>query len=153
MTQQQLKEILHYNPNTGAFTWKICPRKSIKEGSIAGRLSRYIQIQYKGKKYYAHRLAWLYMYGKLPKNQIDHINRDKTDNRISNLRDVTHFENQQNQERKSICYINYRELTKRWIVTLSRSYNKGNTKYLGSFKEEAKAIKRAAVITNKYGKA
>ncbi len=153
MTQEKLKEILHYNPDNGIFTWLINANYSNKKGTVAGRLSKYYQIQYKNKKYYSHRLAWLYIYGEHPKNQIDHINRDKTDNRISNLRDITDQENKMNKENLSVCYINYKSSAKRWIVTLSRSYNNGKTKHIASLKTEVEAINVAIKITREYGKA
>lgn len=101
ITQELLKEYLHYDPETGIFTWikKTGPRMNIKVGSEAGRImvSGYVSIGLFGKGYRAHRLAWLYVYGTFPINTIDHINGIKTDNRIANLRDVTHFQNVRNQ--------------------------------------------------------
>ena len=91
ITQERLKEVLKYNSETGEFTRKIAKGGKIKDSS------GYILISVDGEKYYAHRLAWLYMYGEFPKNSIDHINKIKDDNHLYNLRDVTSIENQRNR--------------------------------------------------------
>jgi len=88
-----------YNKETGLFISKIPIKGSgRKVGSIAGchTSHRYIRIRILGKCYYAHRLAWLFVYGYLPK-QLDHINGDCHDNRISNLREVTQSQNNANR--------------------------------------------------------
>jgi hypothetical protein len=98
ITQEELKESLDYNPETGLFTWKIKPRLRSEAGDIAGTYALgYISICYRQKFYRAHRLAWLYIYGEWPENQIDHINRIRDDNRICNLRLSTNSENGQNK--------------------------------------------------------
>lgn len=95
VTQDQLKELLHYDPETGVFTNKVTRNPRAKQGAIAGSLNTlgYVVIQISMQKIHAHRLAWLYVYGCWPKNQIDHINRIRNDNRLCNLRDVTSSEN------------------------------------------------------------
>ena len=93
ITAEELRSILHYDPLTGVFT-RIRSAHPNRVGAVVGSASHgYIRIRLLGKCYPAHRLAWLYVYGTWPKNQIDHINRNRSDNRIANLRDVT---NQQN---------------------------------------------------------
>ena len=99
LTQSDLKEKIHYNPETGNFTWRIKINGNTNVGSTAGSTSnsnKYRQIRINGVYYGAHRLAWLYVYGNYPKGQIDHINGVRLDNRIANLRDVSQFENQKN---------------------------------------------------------
>lgn len=99
MTQKELKKELHYNPETGIFTRKISRNNKVKVGEVAGGkdVNGYIIIRVFGKNYKAHRLAWLYVYGEWPLKEIDHINRDESDNRIKNLRDVSRAVNQQNR--------------------------------------------------------
>ena len=97
LTQERLKELLHYDPETGFFT-NIKARPKIKVGSIAGCKNKqgYLVIMCDGKLYLSHRLAWLYVYGYFPENHIDHINRVRTDNRISNIRKADPSQNRQN---------------------------------------------------------
>jgi len=101
VSQKRLKEILHYDPNTGVFTWKVRVSNRVKIGDVAGvldssRNTPYIRMQVDSKKYFAHRLAWLYVYGTFPEFEIDHINRSGSDNRIANLRDVNTSYNMRN---------------------------------------------------------
>lgn len=94
LTQEYLKTILEYDSNTGIFTW-VYSKGNKKNGDKAGTKTydNYLAISLNRKKYQAHRLAWLYVYGTWPSNQIDHINGIRDDNRIENLRDVTFREN------------------------------------------------------------
>ena len=88
ITQKHLKEILDYNTETGIWTWRVNQARRIKIGQRAGTIisdgHRHIGIS--GKFYKAHRLAWLYMTGEFPKDEIDHINGVPDDNRWCNLR-------------------------------------------------------------------
>lgn len=97
LTQQALKSLLRYDPETGAFTW-LHRRGSVKAGDEAGSVGvdGYLGIKVEGRRCSSHRLAWLYMTGCWPAAQIDHINRVKTDNRFCNLREATCSENHHN---------------------------------------------------------
>jgi citrate synthase len=95
LTAQRLKEVLHYDADTGQFTR--LPANGRNGKHCVGTIHRgYLIIDISYKKYKAHRLAWLYVHGEWPNDQIDHINGDKVDNRISNLRAATPSQNKQN---------------------------------------------------------
>lgn len=99
LTQNKLKELLNYDPETGIFTWKISTSPYIKVGRVTGTAptKRYIQIGINRRYYLAHRLAWLWMTGSWPSSDIDHINTDRSDNRFSNLREATNGQNSMNR--------------------------------------------------------
>lgn len=103
LTIQELKENLHYNPETGVFT-RTKNSYRLRVGDVVkGKSASYISICVNNVSYYAHRLAWLYMTGEIPKGMIDHINGNRLDNRICNLRDVSNTENIHNQTRAHSC--------------------------------------------------
>lgn len=99
ITQERLKQLLDYDPDTGEFTWKLDRSGTVLAGSVAGTVksSGYIDIRVDGKLYKAHRLAWLYFYGYLPEYFIDHINNNRRDNKIINLRSASKLQNSHNR--------------------------------------------------------
>lgn len=101
LTQEYLKKKVHYNPETGVFTWLwVFTRGKHRTGFRAGSLSNkhgYRSIVIDGVAYKEHRLAWLYVYGHWPDNILDHINGDRADNRISNIRLATRKLNAENR--------------------------------------------------------
>jgi hypothetical protein len=99
-TYRRVNKLLSYDPLTGILTWKIARMRGHVPGVIAGSPSRdgYWTIMVDGKAYKAHRLAWLLHTGKWPKDQLDHINRVRDDNRIENLRPANASLNQINSE-------------------------------------------------------
>lgn len=98
LTQSSLMEVLHYDPNTGVFTWRVSSARRIKVGDVAGRqiTGGYWRIHIRGKGYPAHHVAWLYVFGVWPKDKLDHINQCRLDNRIENLREADGSLNRQN---------------------------------------------------------
>lgn len=101
LTAERLRSLLSYNAETGVFVWLVSTNGRIKVGDIAGSFNNkgYIAIGCDGKEHKAHRLAWLWQYGVWPKDQIDHRDGDKSNNRLANLREATNADNQQNKRR------------------------------------------------------
>jgi len=155
MTQEQLKEALHYNPETGVFTWTSDRNNRTKKGSTAGSkdVKGYIKIRLQGKTYRAHRLAFLYVTGKFPKDQVDHINHERDDNKWCNLREVTNAENHRNQR------LDKRNISGTTGVTLNKKEGKwrvriqvrGRELLLGNFHKMEDAIKARHEANIKYG--
>lgn len=148
ISQKKLKELLWYDPESGKFHWRES-RGRVCAGQVAGALCRgYVVIRVDGILYRAHRLAWLYYHGKMPANEIDHINRDKSDNRICNLRAATSAENKQNlslkQSNKSgvagVCFDTTRN---KWAVNIRFD---GRRMHVGRYDNfsEAVAVRKAA---------
>jgi hypothetical protein len=108
-----VKDLLDYDPHTGVFTWKLSAGVK-KAGSIAGSSKGgcgYIRISLAKVSYRAHRLAWFYVYGEWPSLHVDHINRNRQDNRISNLRLVTQQQNLQNMSKRLKKACTYKGVT------------------------------------------
>lgn len=150
---KDLKKSFYYDPSTGVFT-RIKNVSQCKIGDVAGSLMKigYLRISFKNKSYLAHRLAWLYMTGKLPKNEIDHINGIKTDNRWCNLREATRSENSMNKpiqknNTSNFPGVSFIKSTKKW-----RAYAKLNKKqiWLGSYETALKAYEVYKEFTMKH---
>ena len=149
LSAEEVRAALTYEPETGVFTWAIAtPGHSV--GMPAGAVDHkgYLRIQIGGRKYAAHRLAWIYVHGHWPPDQIDHMNGVRSDNRIANLREATNAENGQNLKLKKSNKSGFRGVTwdkgrKAWCAQLmhKRKQNK-----LGFFStpEEANAAYLAA---------
>lgn len=102
LSADRLREVVHYDPDTGVFTRKVRLAQRHKAGDRAdfrinhGGMTGYRRLSVDRKRYLAHRCAWLYVHGEWPEHDIDHVNGDKSDNRIANLRDVPNMVNRQN---------------------------------------------------------
>lgn len=135
-TQAEIKRLLHYDPQTGIFK-RIVTSGGCTPGSVAGTFDSfgYLQIRVGGRKYLAHRLAWLYVNGEFPEWDLDHINQNKADNRISNLREATRSQNRQNcglQKNNTSGFrgVSWNSLFKCWVARIGLN---GNRKCLGYF--------------------
>lgn len=127
----RLRELVNYDPITGVFTWK-AKRKRCSPDTRAGgqHPAGYVYIRLDDRAYAAHRLAWLYVYGTWPLLSIDHINRCKSDNRIENLREVTHTKNMQNKTYRTAKLMGARKRNGRWVAELGFD---GETYRMGRF--------------------
>ena len=138
MDQKELKRIVHYEPETGKMTWK-APRQRCVIGSDVGVITKlgYRRVCLNGRKYQAHRLAWLYVYGEMPSGQIDHKNRDGLDNRLCNLRLATPSQNQANKGMRidntsSVKGVAWDKARQKWKATISVN---GKSICLGRFEK------------------
>ncbi len=133
-----IKQKLNYDPNTGVFTWRTSNRQ-VKRGSRAGSPTSdgYRAIRLKGKLYFEHRLAHLWVNEYETENFIDHKNGNRTDNRIENLREVSPRCNTQNTaKRASKTTSKYKGVVfngEKWIAYIEIA---GKRKYLGRFDSE-----------------
>lgn len=167
ITKQLLNELVHYNPETGAFTLLYRDRIHFKSDGrhkhwndrFAGRLAGYVRcngyvfITILDKKYRAHRLAWLYMTGEFPSDQIDHINGIRSDNRWSNLRSVTNEINAKNQKRKKnnssgVTGVWWSKQKRKWVAEIMVNYKKI---HIGLFSEIEKATAARKEAEKMYG--
>jgi HNH endonuclease/AP2 domain len=103
LTQQELKSVLHYDEETGLWTWLQSTSFRVRVGAAAGyrRSDGYLCIRLNTKLYLAHRLAWLYVRGHWPTANIDHVDGDKSNTRFGNLRSATQAQNTYNQRLKA----------------------------------------------------
>jgi hypothetical protein len=99
LSQGRLRELLRYEEHSGVFTWMVTRTGKARAGSVAGRLTNhgYRQIQIDGRYYHAHRLAFVYMLGRWPEQQVDHKDGVRDHNAWGNLREATPAENGQNR--------------------------------------------------------
>ena len=153
LTQEYLKSILDYDLDTGVFTWKVNKSQSTKAGDVAGWVcDGYRGIEINNKGYKAHRLAWLYVYGEMPKNLIDHIDNNRSNNRISNLREATYQSNSENYKtpktnKSGVKNVSWYKNLNKWVVSMSIKKTK---KTIGYFDDLELAELVAVEARNKY---
>ena len=151
LTYERLVEVLDYCPATGVFTWKktLSPRGVMGAQAGSVKPSGYRVIHVDSWNYMAQRLAWLYFYGFWPTHFVDHENRMRDDNRITNLRDVPQLLNRHNTEaassRNKSGFLGVVE-TKKGRFRARITYPGKKNHYLGTFDtpEEAHAAFMAA---------
>ena len=145
ITAETLRELLRYEPETGNFTWRVRPANNMRAGDAAGCLSKrdgYRSIRLLGRYYLEHRLAWLYVNGEWPAEEIDHLNRVRSDNRIANLRLATKAENKQNTSLRRDSAsghkgISWHKRDQKWVAEIKLH---GKKHYLGGFNNINDAI-------------
>lgn len=152
ITQERLKELLHYDPASGLFTWKVHRNNRVTVGSVCGKNSNtYIRISINRQFYMAHRLAFLYMEGAFPPWHVDHINHNETDNRWCNLRKVSPSENARNRRKCSrntsgVTGVHWKQ--GKWCV---RIFTGGRHIHIGWSNNLQKAAEMRRHAEEKYG--
>lgn len=149
LSQDTIHQIINYDPDTGIVTPKIGVRAKPRINSFG-----YLTFYYQGRRYKLHRLIWCYYYGHMPMNNIDHINGDKLDNRIANLRDVPQSVNAKNQK------LNIKNTSKYPGVYTDSKYGSswkaritidGKTVHLGWFATYEDAVRARKDAEQKHG--
>jgi hypothetical protein len=148
LTAQRLRDLFDYDPETGILSRRIKCGKGLP-GPVGWPVRGHLAVQVDAYNHYVHRLAWLHYYGEWPKEQIDHINGDKHDNRIANLRDVPRGHNQQNFRKPNrnntsgFLGVSWFRKTGRWTASITVD---GRRKCIGYYatKEDAYAAYVAA---------
>lgn len=156
LDQSRLKEILHYDPETGVFTWLKPTSNRVRAGAVCDTVGPlgYVVIGVLGKRLYAHRLAWLYMTGEWPSDQVDHANCVRLDNRWSNLRVAGKAKNMQNigiraNNTSGFTGVGFHEQSGRWRAYIAED---GRTIHLGLFDTIEMAVQvREIAAREQYG--
>jgi len=154
ITQEYLKDLLSYDPDTGVFTWIKTKSNRCVAGNQAGYLMKhgYRSVQVNGKLYTEHRLAWLYMYGYLPRGMVDHKNGNRADNRIDNLRLAGQSQQNANQKMRKDNTSGFRGVTydtrrKKYFAQTSISGQHIFLGYFNNAEDAARAYNRFAKET------
>lgn len=144
ITQEELKKILNYDPLTGIFTWMVSLSNRNKAGNEIDNRScyGYVRIGIYGVRYFAHRLAWLYVHGYFPENEIDHKDMVRHHNWISNLREFTRGCNSRNcgnrnDNTSGVKGVSWKKRDKKWEVYIDIN---GKRKSLGIFPDFSEAV-------------
>lgn len=154
---KKLRESIHYDPDSGLFIRKAkSSGRNGKVGDICGALSSegYITISFGGIRYYAHRLAWLYVHGEMPKSQIDHINGVRDDNRLCNLRQATGSQNGMNKSAQKNNTSGYKGVSwnaqrKKWAASIYINKRKLHIGLFVNLEDAARAVSAARIKIHK----
>lgn len=147
--------LIDYNADDGTFVWTNYNKNNCNKGKTAGTIGKrgYLRIQIFGKVYCAHRIAWLIYYGRFPDYGIDHIDGDKLNNSISNLRDVSQLENNKNRSinknnKSGFIGVTWAKHRGKWR---SRIMFEGKDITLGFFDDVNEAARVRSDASIKYG--
>lgn len=157
LTQSAAREIFAYDPDSGYLHWRISPKWGIRAGDKVGYMhkSGYVATKFKRDQYLVHRIVWLIEFGYFPTVDIDHINRDRSDNRIINLRLATRAQNAQNCVTRRIGNsgvpgVSWHKQSKKWRASIKAN---GEHIHLGGFDcldDAALARKLGEIAHHKY---
>lgn len=152
LNHDELLSTLHYEPDTGIFTWRK-PGKGVRVGAVAGyfRSGGYVTIKLKQEHYQAHRLAWFYVHGTWPIKMVDHVDRDRHNNRISNLREATCKQNIENAKipvtnttgYRGVFYLPNRYPNKPYVAKICHH---GKCIHVGNYKSAEEASSAYAAV-------
>lgn len=152
-SKNELDEILNFNSISGVFTWKGDRSQRVKAGSIAGTRNGqgYVEIKIHGKSFQAHRLAWIISTGIAPLEQIDHINRIRTDNRIANLREASRSENLQNttlsaSNKSGVKGVSFNTRVGKWVAQICVNKKKTHIGYFSKIEDAKQAYMNLSLI-------
>ena len=146
VTHERLVSLMSYDPETGVFRWKQRTSNRARLDAPAGGQhgTGYLRVNIDGRRYFMHRLAWFYVYGEWPPEEIDHIDGVRSNNAISNLRLAAHRENSQNQpflrstNTSGFCGVSWSKPHGKWAAYIHEG---GKKRHLGLFDCEVEAAK------------
>lgn len=153
ITQETVRKLFNYEPETGKLTWNYPSSNRIKLGDEVGKSgpAGYSAVRIGGVNYLVHRLIYLYFHGVFPR-QVDHINRNRLDNRIENLRESTQSENCGNCFKSSVNTSGFKGVewnpkNRKWRVKIKKDYK---TVEIGSFIDQVDAAQAYNLAAERY---
>ncbi len=160
LTAERLREVIHYDPLTGIFVWRVKTSRRIVVGSVAGCMHKtlgYVYIRIDGVLHTAHRLATLYMTGEWPIEQVDHKDAVRSNNRWDNLRNADNALNMQNQRRSKgetksgLLGVDWFEQTKKWRAAIKTNGQRVHIGYFATKEAAHEAYLIQKRLLHKFG--
>lgn len=152
LTQERLHYLVSYDPETGLFTRNVSTSPRAVAGQPCGDIDGkgYVRLRVDGIRYSAHRLAWFYVHGTWPADEVDHINNVRTDNRLSNLRLSDTFSNKRNthayrNNKSGMKGVSWHVCSKRWRARIRINAKEVNLGLYDTPEEANAAYSKAAV--------
>jgi hypothetical protein len=150
ITASELKELVIYSSETGEFVSRVDRSSRARAGRKIGTIlpNGYVHIMINGRFYKGHRLAWLYMTGEWPAEQIDHVNGERSDNRWSNLRHCSASQNSFNRKKyrnnsTSVTGVYWHKRSQRWTASIDVSRKRISLGYFDSIDDAGRSRREA----------